>query len=874
LSDTFREQLQTSLGGDYRLERELGHGGMALVYVAEDLRHHRRVAIKVLRPELGAAVSGERFLREIEIAASLRHPHISPLFDSGDADGLLYYVMPLIEGETLRARLERERQLPIDDALRFAHELADALSYAHAKGVIHRDIKPENVLIEHGRPVLVDFGIAKALGPDGTASALTGTGISIGTPAYMSPEQAAGGGDEVDGRSDLYSLACLVYEMLAGQPPFTGATTETLVRQHIVAPLPPVAQFRPTVPAHVGAALARALAKAPADRFATVERFSAALEPPRSMSRSAPPEGKRTAWWRRTTVMAGALVLVLGTAWAMREWDRSPASSGVSVAPSLAILPFDNLSGDTAIVPLIVGMHAEMVTQLTKLGGLTIASRHAALEYQNSGKPDRQIAAELGVGALLRGSVQRAGDQVRISVTLTGAPNGKGLWADSYDRRYTAANLFELQGDIAREVANALQVQLTEGERRQIAKVQTTSLPALDLYYRAIALRTNTVRENDSLVVALLERAVTLDPSFVSAWRLLAQTHGEQLARAETNDTLPAWKAVQRAQALAPGSLDAVLAHGYYRYYVHGDFAGALADLEGANRLMPNASEILLPMSGLKRHLGKPADAVALLERAVKLDPRNAGLLSDLGAHYAAAGRYADAQRAFDSSLAILPQGTGTILTKLYTLWAVGDTAGARRFYRSVAPLLPAGNRAYLEGHMALLARDLPRALEGSRAAPPYFNSPFSHGALTLALIARASGDSTLAHRYADSVLADGRRELPRRPLRGNHDPFGKRVTVEAQMAVALAIRGRRDEAVRLAEASAERYGIAQDAINGGGVEHFLALTYMLVGRRADAVAALERVVRSTAIVTVPDLRLNPIYDDLRGEPAFQRLVS
>src|SRR5437764_318596 len=392
-------RLASALADRYRLERELGEGGMAIVYLAEDLRHHRKVAVKVLRPELAPAAGGERFLREIEIAAGLRHPHIIPLYDSGDADGLLYYVMPLVEGESLRALLERERQLPIDDALRYAREVADALSYAHAHGVVHRDIKPENILIESGHAVVADFGIAKAVAAAG-ATTLTGVGMAIGTPAYMSPEQAAGGGD-VDGRSDLYSLACVLYEMLAGQPPFSGATTETLVRQHIMSPPPPVTQFRPAVPASVSDALMRALAKAPADRFNPVGQFSAALD--HSLVTTAPvPASRRRALW---PIVAAAVVVLAfsGGAWSLLGRRGTPATESASPR-TIAVLAFDNIGGDSSIAPLILGMHAEMITQLTKLGGLTVTSRSSALQYRGSHKSEREIASELGVATVLTGS--------------------------------------------------------------------------------------------------------------------------------------------------------------------------------------------------------------------------------------------------------------------------------------------------------------------------------------------------------------------------------------------------------------------------------------------------------------------------------------
>jgi eukaryotic-like serine/threonine-protein kinase len=266
-----------SLAARYLIERQLGSGGMATVFLARDLKHRRQVAVKVLKPELAASLGAERFLREIDTTANLRHPHILPLYDSGEVRGALYYVMPYVEGESLRDRLAREGQLPLDDALRIAREVAGALSYAHARGIVHRDIKPENILLESGHAVVTDFGIARAVREAGTES-LTGAGVSLGTPAYMSPEQAAGE-REIDGRTDLYSLGCVLYEMLAGQPPFTGITASSVIRQHMVTPPRPIGSIRPVVPTTVAEALERALAKNPADRFAFVSQFSDALGP-------------------------------------------------------------------------------------------------------------------------------------------------------------------------------------------------------------------------------------------------------------------------------------------------------------------------------------------------------------------------------------------------------------------------------------------------------------------------------------------------------------------------------------------------------------------------------------------------------------------
>ena len=306
-----------SLAGRYVVERELGTGGMATVFLAQDVKHHRQVAIKVLKPELAVTLGAERFLREIETTANLRHPHILPLYDSGDLRGTLYYVMPYVEGESLRERLKREAPLPIDEAVRIASEVASALGYAHSRGVVHRDIKPENILLESGHAVVADFGVARAVRAAGSES-LTGAGVSIGTPAYMSPEQAAGDAD-LDGRSDLYSLGCVLYEMLGGQPPFTGGTAASVVRQHMVAEPRPIAALRPGVPAPVTAALERALAKNPADRFEVLRQFADALrpgEPTPPPGSVAPVTGRQPHVVRplEAVVVVGIILLVLAFA--------------------------------------------------------------------------------------------------------------------------------------------------------------------------------------------------------------------------------------------------------------------------------------------------------------------------------------------------------------------------------------------------------------------------------------------------------------------------------------------------------------------------------------------------------------------------------
>jgi serine/threonine-protein kinase len=865
-------RLSSVLADRYRLVRQLGEGGMAIVYAAEDVRHHRQVAVKVLRPELGAALGAERFVREIEIVAGLRHPHVLPLYDSGEADGFLYYVMPLVEGETLRARIERERQLPIDDALRFAREIADALAYAHSRGVVHRDIKPENILIEGEHAVVADFGIAKAVAAAQAITPITSTGISVGTPAYMSPEQATADRD-VDGRSDLYSLACVLYEMLAGQPPFTGATVESLVRQHVMAPPPPVTQFRPAVPPAVNDALMRALAKSPADRFNPVGQFSTAIRP----SAVTAPAGASVASSRRSVGWTAAAGIALALAAAGVTWAlaRGRSESDATTERSVAVLPFDNLSGDTSIVPLILGVHAEMVTQLTKLGGLKVASRTSALEYRNSTKNDREIASELGVATLLRGTIQRSGDQVRFAVSLADAPNGKELWAESYDRPYTAENLFEVQGDIARQVASALRVQLTDQQQRQMARAPTRNVEALDAYYRGLlAWNERSASWADTQAVAQLERAVELDTSFVAAWSLLAQTRSWQIRRGVEIDTTWAWAAVDHAQRLAPGSLEAAVAQGYYRYYARGDFAGALADLSSADRLMPNSSEVLYAIALLERRVGRWDDAVTHLRRAIELDPRNSQLTFSLGETYWYMRRFAEAQRTLARSMEMAPESQQTHSQSIVLFLSMGDTAGARAALRRAKGVLPDVIHRAITAQLALFTRDYRSAMSGFATEVPEFVGAAHHRSLALALTAAASGDSALARMHADTLLRVGAAELDARRARGGVDPFARQSLIESQMAVGLALRGERERAVQLAEGAAARLPIERDGVDGVGRQYYLALTQMLVGRRADAIATLGRLLAVPGDLSAPWLRLDPTFDSLRNEPAFQQLVA
>ncbi|MCZ6851755.1 MAG: protein kinase, partial [Planctomycetota bacterium] len=375
-------RLTSALANRYAIERELGAGGMATVYLAEDLKHHRKVAIKVLRPELAAAIGPERFLREITITAQLNHPHILPLLDSGEENGFLYYVMPYMQGESLRDRLNRERQLSVGDAVKLAGEVADALNAAHRRDVVHRDIKPENILIEDGHAVVADFGIARASDAAGSEQ-LTETGLAIGTPFYMSPEQASGSRD-LDGRSDIYALGCVLYEMLAGQPPFTGPTIESVVHQHLAVEVSPVTNLRPAVSAEIAATLTRALAKTPADRFATAREFADALTAVPT-STAARPTAAASGLSRGRVGAYAALALAVLVAGVLTILRTTGPASMTDDIPRLVVLPLQNLSAAEEEY-FAVGMTEEITARLAGISGLRVIARQTAIQYKGSTK--------------------------------------------------------------------------------------------------------------------------------------------------------------------------------------------------------------------------------------------------------------------------------------------------------------------------------------------------------------------------------------------------------------------------------------------------------------------------------------------------------
>ena len=534
--------LRAALADRYRIEHELGRGGMATVYLAHDLRHDRPVALKVLRPELAAVLGPERFLRETKLTARLQHPHILPLFDSGEANGQLWYVMPYVAGESLRARLARERQLPLDDALRITCNVLAALSYAHSQGVVHRDIKPENILLEGEEAVVADFGVARAV--DAAADErLTETGFALGTPAYMSPEQATGE-RALDGRSDLYAVGCVLYEMLAGEPPFTGPTAQAILAKRFSAPIPSVRTARERVPERTDQAINRALARAPADRFATAAEFARALSADsqteeRSNSQSMPsraaggpatlaePVAASKRLPRVALICLGAFALIVG-GWAIMGRLASPAPA---VSPTrLAVLPFST-SGTSNIAYLADGMVDLLSRNLNGAGDLRTIDPGTVLTAMSragtralDAEKGRALARRLGAGLYVLGSAHAVGGRLRIQAELySDADTAEGALA-----RATA------EGDTTQlfQLVDHLSADLLVGRGRglssrlmQSAALTTRSLEALKAYLKGEQNLRGGDGKFDS-AIAGFQRAVAADSTFALAYYRLGVAAG------------------------------------------------------------------------------------------------------------------------------------------------------------------------------------------------------------------------------------------------------------------------------------------------------------------------------------------------------------
>jgi TolB-like protein len=548
---------------------------MSSVFLARDLRHDRLVALKVLRRSVSESLGAERFLREIRIAAGLAHPNILAVHDSGEANGMLYYVMPFVEGESLRARLRREGSLPVDEAVRIASEVADALSYAHSHNVVHRDVKPENILLEAGHAVVADFGMACAIEVVG-ADRLTESGLAVGTPAYMSPEQAAA--EQTDGRTDIYALACVLYEALAGEPPFTGRTALAVLARKAAGTVPSLRLVRAEVPLHVERAITRALASVPADRFATAAEFAAALR------------------------------------------DESASSSA---GRSIAVLPFTSMSGDPEADYFAEGVAEEITTALARIPELRVAARTSAFAFRGAALDVREVGRRLGVGVVLEGSVRRSGKRLRVAAQLINVANGYHLWSERYDREL--ADVFAIEDDITRSIVAALEVLLADRGDRTMVRSATAHVNAYDFYLRGRQYFRENRKKSLEYARQMFERAVEIDPDYALAWAGAADCGSllHMYYPGLKDDRDRADRASARALDLAPDLPEAHAARAFALFNL-GCMNEAMEHFKAALRLDPQLYEARYFYGRALFQLGLFAQAAGMFEEAARVrdDPQ------------------------------------------------------------------------------------------------------------------------------------------------------------------------------------------------------------------------------------------------------------
>src|SRR6266513_2160027 len=788
VTDPFAE-LNAALPDHYVIDRELGRGGMALVYLARDLRHERFVALKTLRPEIAIALGRERFLREIKLAARLQHPNILPVYDSGDAGGTLYYVMPFVEGESLRDRLDHEPQLPVDDALHIAREVAEALAYAHDHDVVHRDIKPENIMLSGGHAIVADFGIARAVSAAG-GDKLTQTGLAIGTPAYMPPEQASGSG-QVDRRSDIYSLAYVLYETPAGQPPFTGPTAQAIMARHSLDSVPRLKIVREAIPDDLESVIERALEKVPADRYQTAEQFASALNSASTGAISRVTAARRRSgpakFWRRPIPVAAAVLLVVGAAaWIVfgRRGNARPGAGGGIDPRRVAVLYFQDLSPDSSLGYLADGLTEGLIDQLTQVRSLDVISRNGVIPFRHADVPRDSIARATGAGTLVEGSVEPVRDRVRVSIRLIDGASGADLL-----RRATfeqpSANLLSIRDTLAAEAARVLRERLGEEVRLREERAGTRSTAAWTLVQQAEQAR------KDAEGLAQAGKMDTAQQHFTRADSLLAAA--ERADPRWVDPIILRGQMVERRVRLtrSPALIDEGLAHAAR--------AVVLAPDE------PRAIELRGTLRYRRWQLARPPDpqvAAALLddarkdlERASTIDPTLASAFATLSSLYYQTkdlqGAALAARRAYEED-AYLSNAADILGRLFFTSYDLDQQRQAQHWCQEGVRRFPRDSR-FLECQLYMMTRleqpDIPRAwrlLAGIDSLVPPPRRAVLHlreQMVVAATIARA-GLTDSAHHVIER--SRGTPEL---------DPEQDLVAMEAFVRTLL---GEQDEAIRL----------------------------------------------------------------------------
>jgi serine/threonine protein kinase len=884
--------------GDYELLEEIGRGGQGVVYRARQKSLNRTVALKVIGLGQWATQAHlKRFRREAESAANLDHPCIVPIYEVGEREGSCYFSMKFIDGGQLD-QVAKRTPISTRDTAELIAKLARTVHYAHEHGILHRDIKPGNILLDaKGEPHLTDFGLARLLE---TKSTVTHTMDVLGTPSYMAPEQASGHNEQLTSATDVYGLGAVFYQLLTGHPPFAGGTTYETVRLVLDTEPRQPRLSNSKMDRELSTICLKCLEKDPKRRYASALALAEDLEhwlrhePIRARHTGIVIRGEKWLRRNRKLVATGAVCLLLGATsiWFFRgKLVRIPPFE--TPQKSIAMLPFENLSRDPDNAYLVDGIQEEILTRLASIADLKVISRTSTQQYQNKQRNLRDIGKQLGVANILEGSVQKATDHVRVNVQLINAQTDSHLWADTYDRKVT--DIFGVESDIARAIAESLQAKLSGGEQRALAVKPTNNPQAYDAYLRGLAFET---RSNSALaspdVVAkaagFYERAVQLDPNFAIAWARLCRAdarlyfNGGLGATSAPSDA--AKHALENAQKLEPNSPETLLALGYYEYWVGRDYGSAHHTFARLSKMLLSSSEVLMALGRVTRREGHWYESVAYFEQALILDPRNLQLLTDSAETYAMLRQFPASLKLYDRELDITPTDLDLMAAKASIYQAQGNLQESAKLLSEINWQTPSNNTFVTKVLQLQFERNYGEAIQllQARLARFHFASEFEKGLeqMELASIQRFAGDTAAAKATAEqarnifeSVYSDQSRNF------GASTPRA-RAEVAAQLSGAYALTGQKDSALKTAEYATMLFPPTKDPVVGPQYEENLALIQTIFGENSRAISTLTRLLQTpygTGLytptpITLALLRLDPNWDPLRADPAFQKLCE
>jgi TolB-like protein/Tfp pilus assembly protein PilF len=863
--------------GDYELQEEIGRGGQGVVYRAHQKSLNRTVALKVIG--LGPWTTErhlKRFRREAEAAASLEHPCIAPIYEVGERDAQCYFSMKFVDGGQLD-EVARRTPMPVRRAAELIVKVARTVHYAHEHGILHRDIKPRNILLDqNGEPHLTDFGLARLAEAEST---VTATLDVLGTPSYMSPEQAAGDHTKVSKPTDVYGLGAVLYQLLTGQPPFVGGTTyETIRLLRDTEPRQP-RLLNPKVDRDLSTICLKCLEKDPKRRYSSALALAKDLEHwLKQEPIRAKPSGFFTharKWIRRNPSTAVLLTLLVASAIGLSVtiWNRKPT---VVIPKSVALLPFENLSSDPGSAYFADGIQEDILTRLAGVADLKVISRASTQRYHSKPGNLAEIAKQLGVASILEGSVQKAADQVRVNVQLINAQTDSHLWGDTYDRKLT--DIFGVESEIAKRIAESLQAKLSGREEHALAVKPTDNPDAYDAYLRGLAFQARSYYSDEALrkATGFFERAVQLDPGFALAWARLSRVLAWRYDNGSTTlQRDAAKKALDNAQKLEPNSPEALLALGYYQRFVMSDWEAAKTTFKHVGEMLPGSSEVPMALGRFARNEGHWDESNGYFEQALSLDPRNTELLVHAAVNYTFLRQFPAALKFYDRALDVVPRDSDLMAGKASIYQAQGNLSEAAKFLAEINAQTPSFTAFHAKLTQLRLERNHVEAIRLLRARLAQFDyNPEARKSWDLLMVA-------FAQRFAgDSIGAKTTAQQARNML----EPFCRSEPKGclAQLALTDAVIGDKDLALKEAERAIMLFPSAKDRVNGPMHEENLAVIQAIFGQNSGAISNLKHLLQTPyngwlcdyLPVTPALLRLDPIWDPLRSDPAFQKLCE